>query len=275
MNAFRDKVAIVTGGASGIGRALGGELVRGGARVVLADVNGDGVEQAARAMSAAGAATVDVTDAAAVERLVNETAERHGRLDYMFNNAGIAILGNARLMTLADWNRLIDVNVRGVVHGVSAAYPLMIRQGFGHIVNTASVAGLVPTPGGTGYALTKHAVVGLSLSLREEAAAFGVKVSVVCPGFVDTPIKDAARLLGADKESVLANMPVKLYPADACARDALRGVARNRGVIVVTTPAKVGWLLYRLVPGVVARIMGREAARNPILGEARGLSDEE
>lgn len=273
MEPFRDKVAIVTGGASGIGRALGEELVRGGARVVLADVNGDGVERAAGEMSAAGGVTVDVTDAAAVERLVAETAEQNGQVDYMFNNAGIAILGHARLMTLADWNRLIDVNVRGVVHGVAAAYPLMIRQGFGHIVNTASAAGLLPTPGGTGYALTKHAVVGLSVSLREEAARYGVKVSVVCPGFVDTPIKDAARLLGADKEAVLSDIPVPLYPAAACARDTLRGVARNRSVIVVTAPAKVGWLVYRLLPGLVARFMRRQAERNPLLRE--GLSNED
>jgi NAD(P)-dependent dehydrogenase (short-subunit alcohol dehydrogenase family) len=258
-------VAIVTGGASGIGRALGEELVRSGARVVLADINGDGAEQAARAMSAAGAATVDVTDASAVERLVNDTAERHGRLDYMFNNAGIAIMGHARLMTLADWNKLIDINIRGVVHGVSAAYPLMIRQGFGHIVNTASAAGLLPTPGGTGYALTKHAVVGLSVSLRAEAQPFGVKVSVICPGFVDTPIKDATRLLGADRQTVLESIPIKLYPADACARDALAGVARNRAIIVVTTPAKVGWFLYRLMPGPIARLMGWQAVKNPLL----------
>jgi short-subunit dehydrogenase len=216
-------------------------------------------------MSAAGAATVDVTDAGAVERLVHETAERHGRLDYMFNNAGIAIMGHARLMSLADWNRLIDINIRGVVHGVAAAYPLMIRQGFGHIVNTASAAGLLPTPGGTGYALTKHAVVGLSVSLREEATLYGVKVSVVCPGFVDTPIKDATRLLGVEREAVLSNLPVKLYPAEACARDALRGVERNRAVIVVTAPAKVGWLFYRLAPRLMARVMGREASRNPLL----------
>jgi NAD(P)-dependent dehydrogenase (short-subunit alcohol dehydrogenase family) len=269
MNPFADKVAIVTGGASGIGRALGAELVGRGARVVLADVDGGGAEQAARAMSAAGAATLDVTDAAAVERVVNETAERHGRIDYMFNNAGIATLGNARHMTLDDWNRLIEVNIRGVVHGVAAAYPRMIRQGFGHIVNTASVAGLVPTPGGAGYALTKHAVVGLSVSLREEAAALGVKVSVVCPGFIDTPLKDTARLLGAEKEVVLASLPVKLYPAEACARDALRGVERNRAVIVVTAPAKIGWLFYRLAPGLFARIMRREVAKNPLLTGAR------
>ena len=269
MDSFRDKVAIVTGGASGIGRALGEALARAGARVVLADVNGEAAERAATALSASGrvsAATVDVTDAAAVERVVRETAAAHGRLDYMFNNAGIGILGDARRMTLADWNRLIDVNLRGVVHGVAAAYPVMVGQGFGHIVNTASLAGLVAIPGATGYAMTKHAVVGLSTSLRAEAVAFGVRVSAVCPGLIDTPIKEAANLLGADREAVLATLPFKLYPAAACARDTLRGVARNLPIITITAPARIGWLVYRLAPGLWLRLAARMAQGSPFFG---------
>ena len=173
MDIFADKVAIVTGGASGIGQALGAALVQRGARVVLADVNGEGAQAAARALVPRGAvtsATLDVTDAVSVERVVNEAVGAHGRLDYLFNNAGIAIMGDARHMTLADWTRIVDVNLRGVVHGVVAAYPIMIRQGFGHIVNTASLAGLIPTPGAAAYATTKHALVGLSTALRGEWA---------------------------------------------------------------------------------------------------------
>lgn len=189
----------------------------------------------------------------------------HARL---FNNAGIAIMGHARLMTLADWNGLIDVNVRGVVHGVAAAYPLMLRQGSGHIVNTASAAGLAPTPGLTGYAMTKHAVVGLSTSLRLEAARFGVKVSVVCPGLIDTPLKDAMRLLGAEREAVLGELPPRiLYTPAACARDILRGVARNRAIIVVTPMAKLVWFLYRCAPRPMARIISVLASRSAILRE--------
>jgi len=265
---FRDRVAIVTGGASGIGRALGEELAARGARVVLADINGAGAAAVAQERATAGvmtAAPLDVTDAGAFERLTQETAAAHGRLDYLFNNAGIAIMGDARHMTMGDWNRLIDVNIRGVVNGVAAAYPLMLRQGFGHIVNTASAAGLAPSPGATGYAMTKHAVVGLSTSLRLEAIRFGVKVSVVCPGFIDTPIKDAMRLLDADRQAVIESLPFKLYPADACARDVLRGVTQNRATIVVTTPAKVLWRLYRIAPGLVMRLAQRTAARNPLL----------
>jgi NAD(P)-dependent dehydrogenase (short-subunit alcohol dehydrogenase family) len=270
---FRDKVAIVTGGASGIGRALGEALLERGASVVLADVNAAAAEVAAAELAARGAvraAACDVTDAEAVARLVDDVAGAHGRLDFMFNNAGIALLGHARLMSLADWNGLIDVNIRGVVHGVAAAYPLMIRQGFGHIVNTASVAGLTPNPGLAGYALTKHAVVGLSTSLRIEAAQFGVKVSVVCPALIDTPIAQAARLLGADRQTVLERLPMAAYPAAACARDILAGVARDRAFILVTREARIAWWLYRMAPRVTMRLLGRFAPRHPLLaGDAR------
>jgi NAD(P)-dependent dehydrogenase (short-subunit alcohol dehydrogenase family) len=272
MDIFANKVAIITGGASGIGRALGAALVQRGARVVLADVNSDGAQAAARALAPSGAATsatVDVTDAASVERVVNETASVHGRLDYLFNNAGIAIMGDTRHMTLTDWTRLVDVNLRGVIHGVSAAYPLMIRQGFGHIVNTASLAGLVPTPGANGYATTKHAIVGLSLSLRVEAAAYGVRVSAVCPGVIDTPIVDAIRWLNSDRDTVLNSLPIRLYPVDACARDILRGVARNQPIIVVTPLAKIAWLLYRIAPRAALRWSQWFAPRNPLLDRQR------
>ncbi|MFI5396511.1 MAG: SDR family NAD(P)-dependent oxidoreductase [Candidatus Binatia bacterium] len=271
MSAFADKVAIVTGGASGIGRALGQELAQRGARVVLADINGQQAQAAAGAMTSAGgraqAAAVDVRDADAVQRLVTETAATYGRLDYMFNNAGIALAGKTRDMTLADWNRLIDVNVRGVVHGVVAAYPVMIAQGFGHIVNTASAAGITPTPGLTGYATTKHAVVGLSTSLRGEAARHGVRVSVLCPGLIDTPIKDNITLLNTDRQALLKSIPIKLHPPEACARATLRGVERNQAIIVVTAFAKIGWLLYRLSPALMGRLIARGAQRSPVLAE--------
>ncbi|MBI4514819.1 MAG: SDR family NAD(P)-dependent oxidoreductase [Deltaproteobacteria bacterium] len=271
MSGFTGKVAIITGGASGIGRALGEELAGRGARVVLADRNGAQAQAVAGAITAGGgaaqAATVDVCDAGAVLTLVTQTATAYGQLDYLFNNAGIALAGRTRDMTVADWNRLIDVNVRGVVHGVMAAYPLMITQGFGHIVNTASVAGLAPAPGFTAYAATKHAVVGLSTSLRSEAARHGVRVSAVCPGFIDTPIKDTMPLLNVDRAAVLKSLPVKLHSPVACARAILRGVERNQAIIVVTAFAKLGWLLYRLSPALITRLLELGVRRSPLLAD--------
>ncbi len=272
------RIAIVTGGASGIGRALGAALVRRGDVVVLADVDGDAAAEVAERLRAAGpgtatAAAVDVREADAVAALVDGTAERHGRLDLLFNNAGLGIGGPAEELTLAHWARTLDVNLRGVVHGCQAAYPLMLRQGHGHIVNTASLAGLLPMPGSAPYATTKWAVVGLSLSLRAEGAARGVRVSVVCPGGVDTPILDKGipadlpRVPGIEaidaREVVTRFSGGRLYSADALAADVLRGIDRNRPVIVAPRQARVMWWLMRLSPSLVLRVLAAVAARRP------------
>ncbi|HEX3947790.1 MAG TPA: SDR family NAD(P)-dependent oxidoreductase, partial [Acidimicrobiales bacterium] len=142
---FDGQIALVTGGASGIGRALGAALAARDTTVVLADLDGPGARRVAGELGgSAEGAVLDVTDAEAVEALVRSVADRHGRIDLLFNNAGIGAGGPAETLSLADWRRVIDVDLYGVVHGVAAAYPLMVRQGSGHIVNTASLAGLVP-----------------------------------------------------------------------------------------------------------------------------------
>lgn len=191
---FDGATAIVTGGASGIGRALAEELAKRGCEVVLADLQIDLAEEVASEIQVSGgkakAVKVDVTDFPAMEQLVRETVRRTGRLDYIFNNAGIAIGGNVYHYGIADWNQIVDVNLRGVINGIQAAYKIMMEQGFGHIINTASMAGLMASPGAVAYATTKYGVVGLSKSLRAEAAQIGVRVSVLCPGVIRTPILD-------------------------------------------------------------------------------------
>ena len=148
MKFFKDKIAIVTGGGSGIGQSLGLALAQRGAMVVLADIN----LERARTSAAAGPpgrlipVQLDVTDSQAVRNLVEDTAAQYGRLDYIFNNAGIAVAGEAQDLCLEDWRSVLDVNLYGVINGVVAAYPIMVRQGFGHIVNTASIEGLLPFP---------------------------------------------------------------------------------------------------------------------------------
>jgi NAD(P)-dependent dehydrogenase (short-subunit alcohol dehydrogenase family) len=261
-DAFAGRVAIVTGGGSGIGAALVRALAERGAAVVIADVDKAGAEAVAGSV-VAGAGQVsttvlDVRDADAVSALVQEVAAQYGKLDLIFNNAGIAVGGQVDELTLEHWNRVIDVNLRGVVHGVHAAYPLMLRQGHGHIVNTASLAGLVPGPGLAPYASAKHAVVGLSLSLRAEGASRGVKVSAVCPGFVDTPLLGRVNdglpqtETGANA-AALARQLGKLYQADPLARDVLRGVERNKALIVAPRSARVAWRMARYAPGLTMR----------------------
>src|SRR5947209_15532058 len=186
------RVVIVTGGGSGIGEALCRAFAARGDSVVVADIDGASAERVAGDIGAqANAAKVDVRDAAAVQALVDDTVAQHGRLDVMVNNAGIAVGGETLELTLAHWDRIIDINLRGVVHGVQAAYPVMAKQRSGHIVNTASMAGLTTPAYLAPYVAVKHAVAGLSLSLREEAKAHGVNVTVVCPFWIDTPILDS------------------------------------------------------------------------------------
>ena len=190
---YQGKTAIVTGGASGIGRALSEELARRGARVVIADRQTELAAEIADTIPDARAVPLDVRDADAFAEAVGEVAQREGRVDLLFNNAGIGIGGEIRNHQLADWTDTFDVNLLGVVHGIQAAYPVMIAQGGGHIVNTASMAGLVAMGNLAAYSATKHAVVGISKALRIEGRALGVRCSVLCPGAIATQICDSER----------------------------------------------------------------------------------
>jgi NAD(P)-dependent dehydrogenase (short-subunit alcohol dehydrogenase family) len=265
MDHFENKVAIVTGGASGIGRAVCEQLGQRGAIVVVADIDKDGTEQVASLISNNGGiarpAHLDVTRTEDVRKLVDETAGEHGRLDFMFNNAGVVIAGEVRDMDLNHWLDVIDVNLMGVLYGTSAAYPLMIRQGFGHIVNTASMAGLIGLPGSLPYATTKYAVVGLSTSLRAEGAGMGVKVSVVCPGFIQTGIYDTCITVNIDRENMLENMNItKMRDTTSAARAILKGVARNRPIIITPFIWRVIWWLHRLCPSLLSPIYKKSMA---------------
>jgi short-subunit dehydrogenase len=265
------RIIIVTGGASGIGRSVSAELVRRGDTVIVSDVNGDGAKAAAAAMAGPGtaiAATLDVADADAVQALVDSVVAEHGRIDIMFNNAGIGMGGPVEELTIAHWDRVIDINVRGVVNGVVAAYPHMIRRGDGHIVNTASLAGLIPSPGLTPYSMTKHAVVGLSTSLRLEAALYGVRVTAVCPGFTDTAILDAETpadlpptMMSGRGREIASRVPGGLYDADSLALDILDGIDRNRRLVVAPRVARGMALANRLVPASFEREARRRLVR--------------
>ena len=272
---YEGKVCVITGAASGIGRALAAELCGRGATVVLSDIDGSAADAAATQLRATGAraesAEVDVTDAGAVAAVVENAVEKHGRLDLIFNNAGIAVTGDARDLSLDHWRRVIDVNLMGVVYGSDAAYKVMARQGHGHIVNIASLAGLTPFPTNIPYSTTKHAVVGLSMSLRAEGEALGVGVSAVCPGFIASNIYTASEAVNVPQEMLLDQVPFKKVPADDAARRILDGVARNKPIIVFPWYAHLIWWLYRLSPRTVAPL-GRQAIRD--LRKIRQSEDE-
>jgi NAD(P)-dependent dehydrogenase (short-subunit alcohol dehydrogenase family) len=254
---FDGGVAVITGGASGIGRALSHELAQRGCEVVIADLQEElALATADEIQSRGGKASVrrvDVRHYDDMAAVVKDTFSRCGRLDFFFNNAGIGVGGDTHLHTVETWDRIIDINLKGVVYGVQAVYPLMRSQGFGHIVNTASAAGLIPVPGVAAYTATKHAVVGLSKSLRLEASAAGVRVSALCPGVIRTPILQGGGVLGrihGFSQTAMDKVIRFMRPMDPgeFARQALNGVARNRCIIVVPRWWNILWWQHRLMP---------------------------
>jgi len=211
MKDFQDKVAVVTGAASGIGHALAEKSAQEGMKVVLADVEERALKQAEEELKASGADVLavqtDVSKAADVETLAKQAFATYGGVHLLFNNAGVVAGTTLWESSLADWQWVLGVNLWGVIHGVHYFVPRMLEQDTeGHIVNTASLAGLVSGPGGI-YSVSKHGVVALSETLYHELALRGakIKVSVLCPGFVNTRIIDAAR----NRPAELQNEPAE------------------------------------------------------------------
>jgi NAD(P)-dependent dehydrogenase (short-subunit alcohol dehydrogenase family) len=227
---FRDRVAVVTGAASGIGKAIAERFGAEGMKVVMADVEAPALDAAARELEDKGALVypilADVSKAEDVEGLAKRVFDEFGEVHLLCNNAGVG--GGTGLSwdsTLADWQWVMGVNLWGVIHGVKFFLPRMIEQGTeGHIVNTASLAGLISGPGLAIYSVTKHAVVSLSETLFHELKLAGAKVhvSVLCPGWVNTKIMDSSR----NRPEDLLNKPEeeKTLPGAEAMEQMVRGL---------------------------------------------------
>jgi NAD(P)-dependent dehydrogenase (short-subunit alcohol dehydrogenase family) len=254
------QVAVVTGAASGIGAALARACWRRGMRVVLADVRAAQLKDVARALAAEGADVLtvptDVTDAAAVKALADATFGHYGRADLVCNNAGV--VGPQRPMWEQGpevWRWLLDVALMGVVHGVHAFVPHLVARGSGHVLNTASVGGLIRLPTLAPYGAAKHAVVALTETLREELRLFapGVGATVLCPGYVDTSLA-ASSEQNRPQAVESGRMPHPItetrnngitLTADQVAAAALAGVENDRAHII-THPDSVGPVRERI-----------------------------
>jgi NAD(P)-dependent dehydrogenase (short-subunit alcohol dehydrogenase family) len=241
---FRGKGCVVTGAASGIGFALAEALLQAGAAVFMADRDtqtlASAVEQLGAYAGRVHPMSVDVTHQDQVQHMVEDAAARHGRLDVLFNNAGIGGTLQISEATLEHWRHIIDINLWGVIYGIHAALPIMRRQGGGHIVNTSSIAGLIPFPFQALYCTTKYAVTGLSESLRFELEDEGIHVSVVCPANV------ASRIFGTPilGERVEMKPPPDAIPAAQAAQIILEGVANKQGIIVLPEQIQEMWRQY-------------------------------
>lgn len=260
---YKNKIAIVTGGASGIGQGIVETLADYGAVVIIADLQ----ENLAEALIAkihqrkgkAKFMPLDVRNAESFQAVIDATKKEFGRVDYLFNNAGICITGAVKDYSLEDWRTIVDINIMGVVNGIQAVYPLMIKQGSGHIINTASMSGLTPSPGLAGYSATKHAVIGLSNALRVEAAFEGVNVSVMCPGTIRTPLLENGGVFGKQlsnisKEQSLKNWE-KLKPMDiySFARKSLKAVSKNQAIIIYPSWYRIIWAITKLSPRIIMK----------------------
>ena len=219
-NNIEGKVVVITGASSGLGESTARHLAELGATVVLGARRVDRIDALARELTANGqqalAVQTDVTDRVQVQRLVDAAIARFGRIDVMINNAGLMPHSPLERLKIDDWDRMIDVNLKGVLYGIAAALPPMQAQKSGHIINVSSVAGHKVRPGGAVYAATKHAVRALSEGLRQEVKPYNIRTTVISPGAVDTELPNSIT-----EPDVAANMR-KIYevavPADAFAR---------------------------------------------------------
>jgi NAD(P)-dependent dehydrogenase (short-subunit alcohol dehydrogenase family) len=256
-------LVVITGAGSGIGRATALEFAEHGAEVIVTDIDPQSAERTAQLASTLGprasAYLVDVSDGGAMEKFGAVLREDHGVPDIVVNNAGIGIAGPFFDTTVAEWERVIDVNLWGVIHGCRVLGGLMVDGGAGGtIVNIASAAAYMPARSLPAYATTKAAVLALSQSLRGELAEAGIGVVAICPGFVHTNISNTARFVGLDptEERAARQRVTSLYrrrnftPRRA-ARGIVRAVERNSAIAPITVEARAGLLASRLTPGLL------------------------
>lgn len=245
--------AVVTGGASGLGRALVLALAKGGADVVIADLHGPRMDETVAAVTALGrqaiAVPTDVRDAGQVEALLETAVQRLGGVDLWANNAGVAGAGDVGDGSLDDWRFVLDVNLWGVIHGCHAVAPYMKKRGKGIILNTASAAGLISSPHMGAYNASKAAVVAITETLYGELAGTGVRTTVVCPTFFQTNLLESARMPdGRNRKFATKLMQRSSWTADDVARVALADAYAGRLYSVAMSDGRWLWRARRLWP---------------------------
>lgn len=259
------KTVLVTGAGSGIGKETALAFARRGADLVICDLNADGLAETERRITQLGrtvtlARRVDVAEREAMRAFADEVHAKVEAVDILMNNAGVGLGASFLHTSLEDWDWIIGINLRGVIHGCHFFVPKMVARGRGgHVVNVASAAGYVGTEPLSAYCTTKFGVVGLSEALRDELSRFGIGVTTVCPGIINTPITETSPMRGPGSTPEARRRMVETYRRrnygpDRVATNILRAVQKNRGVAPVSPEAWVMYFLKRLAPGLLARI---------------------
>jgi NAD(P)-dependent dehydrogenase (short-subunit alcohol dehydrogenase family) len=272
VTSLHGKTALVTGAASGIGRETALAFARRGANLVICDIDAAGLASSADAIRGLGrevqAERVDVSSADEMQAFASSVHARLEAVDILMNNAGVAIGGAFLDTSLADWDWIIGINLRGVIHGCHYFVPSMVRRGRGgHVINVSSAAGYSASSALAAYNATKFGVLGLSEALWEELRPHGIGVTAVCPGLIDTPITRSARLVGAmDRPSIREEMvrgyQRRGYGPERVAANLLKAVQRNRLVAPISPEAWALYYLKRFAPGALRWIGLRLAARS-------------
>ena len=260
--------ALVTGAASGIGRAIALRLARGGATLYLTDVNAEGLAEVVALAREAGAEVaehraLDIADYDAVARFAADIHTRHVAMDMVFNVAGVSAWGTVDQLTHQHWRSMIDINLMGPIHVIETFLPAMVAAGRGGtLVNVSSAAGLVALPWHAAYSASKFGLLGLSEVLRFDLARHRIGVSVAVPGAVDTPLVQTVDIVGVDRDHPTVQHWVQRFsghaiPADVAAEKILAGVARNRFLIYTSADIRALYAFKRLAFGPYSLVMTR------------------
>ena len=266
MKDLKDKVVVITGAGSGIGRSVALAFAREGARLHLSDINQGNVETVAKEARALGAEAasyaVDSSDRRAVEKFAGDVFAAAGRVDILHNNAGIGSGGDIDKITLESWEKILSINLWGVIFGVHYFLPKMIAQGGGgHIINTASSAGLIGLPNQASYVASKFAVVGISEVMSMELRKHGIYTTVLCPGMIRTNIHRVGVYEFADDTKAIRDLATEMFEKhgaspDKVASDLLKAVRKRKPICV--SPAwqvYLGWIVKRISPGLYQNLM--------------------
>jgi short-subunit dehydrogenase len=253
---YKNKVVVVAGGASGIGEHLVRQLSPFASHIVIVDRNKKLGTTLAKQLNGSLTAKIDyenveMTDSVKVKKVLVSINKSVGPIDYFFNTAGIFMAGEMRDTPIENWNAVMDANISPMINGSSIMYEIMQKNGHGHIVNFASAAGLMPIPIMSIYGATKHAIVGMTLGLRMEAASFNIKISVACPTVVNTPLYDTAIYNSVNQPKALKlAKSSKIQTPDVAARKIIRATAQNKPIIHTAVSTKLGKVLFELSPSV-------------------------